>query len=99
MKEEMHALRENDTFELTTMPKDKKCSGGRWVYAIKSGPNGEEKCKARSVAKGFSQVPNVNYHLTHSKNDIHLGFNATSGAIQSYSAPDGCKNRVFKRTY
>ena len=66
MEDEMHALRENDTFELTTIPKDKNAVGGRWVYAIKTSPNGEEKCKARFVAKGYSQVPNVDYHETFS---------------------------------
>ena len=53
MEEEMHALRENDTFELTTMPKDKNAVEGRLVYAIKTGPNEEKKCKARFVAKGY----------------------------------------------
>ena len=62
----MHALRENDTFELTPMPKDKNAVGSRWVYAIKTGPNEEEKCKARFVAKGYSQVLNVDYHKTFS---------------------------------
>ena len=65
MEGKMHALRENDTFELTTMPKDKNAVGGRWVYAIKTGPNGE-KCKACFVAKGYSQIPNVDYHETFS---------------------------------
>ena len=29
------------------------------MYAVKLGPNGEEKYKARFVAKGYSQIPNV----------------------------------------
>ena len=56
----------NNTFELTTIPKDKNTVGVRWVYAIKTGPNGEEKCKARFIAKGYSQFPNVDYHETFS---------------------------------
>ena len=66
MEEEMHALRQNDTFQLTTIPKDRNVVGGRWVYVIKTGPSGEEKCKARFVAKGYSQIPNIDYHETFS---------------------------------
>ena len=62
----MQALRENDTFELTPLPEGRKTVGGRWVYAIKQGPNDEEKYKARFVAKGYSQVAEIDYHETFS---------------------------------
>ena len=52
MNEEITALHDNNTFEITPLPEGRTVVGGRWVYAVKLGPNGEEKYKARFVAKG-----------------------------------------------
>ena len=38
--------------------------GGKWVFAVKTGPNGEETHKARYVAKGFSQIADIDYEET-----------------------------------
>ncbi|KAL7636921.1 UNVERIFIED_CONTAM: hypothetical protein RMT77_012679 [Armadillidium vulgare] len=64
MDEEIDALVENDTYELTPLPEGRSVVGGRWVYAIKQGPNDEEKFKARYVAKGYSQVKDLDYQET-----------------------------------
>lgn len=66
MNDEMSALGENETFELTTLPPDRKAVGGKWVYTVKSGPNGEQQHKARYVAKGYSQIQDIDYQETFS---------------------------------
>ena len=66
MSEELNALWDNETYELTPLPQGRTSVGGKWVYAVKLGPNGEEKYKARFVAKGYFQVPGIDYHETFS---------------------------------
>lgn len=66
MDEEIHSLRENDTFTLTTLPKGKKTVGGKWVYSVKSDVEGNDKYKARFVAKGYSQQLGIDYGETFS---------------------------------
>ena len=55
-----------ETFEYTALPEGKNLVGGKWVYAVKLGPNGEERHKAIFVAKGYSQVQDVDYTKTFS---------------------------------
>ena len=66
MEEEIDALTENDTFEFVSVPDNRKVIGGRWVYNVKVGPNDEERYKARYVAKGYSQVADIDYQETFS---------------------------------
>ena len=66
MDAEVDALNDNETYELTTLPEGRTAVGGRWVYAVKMGPNAEEQYKARFVAKGYAQIPNIDYHETFS---------------------------------
>ena len=66
MENEMEALKQNDTYELTCLPQGREAVGGRWVNAAKLGHNNEEKFKARYVAKGYSQLPGIDYQETFS---------------------------------
>jgi hypothetical protein len=57
MKEEMHALQKNKTWELVPLPKGKRAVGYKWVFTVKQNPKGEvDRYKARLVAKGYSQT-------------------------------------------
>ena len=64
MDDEMTALTENETYELVTPPEGRQIVGGRWVFAVKTGPNGQETHKARYVAKGYSQIADIDYQET-----------------------------------
>ena len=55
MKLEIKAIEENETWELTTLPKRAKKIGVKWVYKTKLNEKGEvDKFKACLVAKGYS---------------------------------------------
>ena len=60
----MKALIDNDTFELVPCPKDRQIVGAKWVYTIKTEQNGAETYKARFVAKGYFQIPDIDYQET-----------------------------------
>lgn len=66
MDEEIQSLRDNNTFTLNTLPKGMKKVGGRWVYSVKSDIEGNEKHKARFVAKCYSQKMGRDYEETFS---------------------------------
>ena len=65
MEQEMKSLEENEVWELVKLPKDRKTVGCKWVYKLKSGPDGSiERYKARLVAQGFSQRYGTDYDET-----------------------------------
>lgn len=67
MNQELQSLEENGTWELATLPKGTKAIPCKWVYRIKSHPDGSvDKYKARLVIKGFRQRYGVDYFETFS---------------------------------
>ena len=61
----MKSLKENEVWEMVELPKDRKTVGSKWVYKLKSGPDGSiERYKARLVAQGFSQKYGTDYDET-----------------------------------
>ena len=62
MDEEIKAIEKNDTWVLTSLPKDHKAIGVKWVYKTKKNASGEvQRCKARLVAKGYKQRADIDY--------------------------------------
>lgn len=62
MKEELTAINENKTWEISDLPAGRKAIGSKWVYKLKLGENNQIlRYKARLVAQGFSQKFGVDY--------------------------------------
>lgn len=67
MENEMNSLKENHTWELTDLPSGARAISCKWVYRLKTNPDGSiNKYKARVVAKGFSQRQGIDYSETFS---------------------------------
>ncbi|GBM22853.1 Retrovirus-related Pol polyprotein from transposon TNT 1-94 [Araneus ventricosus] len=67
MESEMASHRENQTRELTNLPTGSKALLCRWVFRIKTNPDGSiNKYKARLVVKGYSQRQGIDYNATYS---------------------------------
>lgn len=63
---EYKTLVEQNTWELTELPPGRRPIGVKWVFKIKTNAVGEiEKFKARLVARGFSQIPGVDFEDTY----------------------------------
>lgn len=67
MEEEIKALHNNDTWDLIPCPKNANVVGSKWVFRIKYHSDGSiERHKARLVAQGFTQLPEVDFSHTFS---------------------------------
>ena len=61
MDDEMTALTENETYELVTPPEGRQIVGGRWVFAVKTGPNGQRSINFLEVSQAISQATNCSF--------------------------------------
>jgi hypothetical protein len=59
---EMDALSKNDTWELVELPAGRKAIKSKWVFKLKI----DGRYRARVVAKGFTQIPDIDYDETFS---------------------------------
>lgn len=67
MQEEVEALKKNETWELVPKPENCKPITCKWVYRLKKKSDGTiDRCKARLVARGFSQSYGLDYEETFS---------------------------------
>nr|GEZ54844.1 ribonuclease H-like domain-containing protein [Tanacetum cinerariifolium] len=65
--EAMKALYDNDTWEITELPSDRKAIRSKWVLKIKYKSSGEiERYKARLFAIGFNQKEGIDFDETFS---------------------------------
>ena len=51
MDDEMTVLTENETYELVTPPEGRQIVGGRWVFTVKTGPNGQRSINFLEVSQ------------------------------------------------
>ena len=59
---EIDALHKNNTWELVDIPPSRKSIKSKWVFKLKS----DGHYRARLVAKGFMQIPGIDYYETFS---------------------------------
>jgi len=59
---EMDALSKNKTWELVDLPPNRKAVKSKWVFKLKA----DGRYRARLVAKGFTQIPGIDYDQTFS---------------------------------
>ena len=65
MGKEIKSLKDNQVWELTTLPTGKKAITCKWVYKVKTNSDGLiERYKARLVARGFDQKFRSDYNET-----------------------------------
>ena len=67
MNEEISAIERNRTQELVDLPEGKDAIGLKWVFRTKLNADGSvQKYKARFIAKGYAQLPGIDFSETFS---------------------------------
>ena len=95
MDSEMNSLKENKTWVLVDLPKNRKAIPCKWVFRIKLNSDGSvEKYKARLVIKGFSQKKGIDYDQTFSP----VAKSGTIRAVLSVAASEGLSLLQFDVT-
>ena len=65
MLEEYNSILTNDVWDVVPQPQGKSVVTSKWIYKVKFVVDGSvEKCKARFVARGFSQKEGIDYDET-----------------------------------
>ncbi|GLT43009.1 hypothetical protein SLA2020_169860 [Shorea laevis] len=65
MQEELNMIEKNATWKLVDRPTNKNVIGVKWVYKVKLNSDGSlNKCKARLVVKGYSQLAGIDFTET-----------------------------------
>lgn len=65
--EEIESIEKNQTWELVDLPEGKDVISVKWIYKSKQDVNGNVKNpKARLVARGFTQQPDIDFNETFS---------------------------------
>lgn len=63
INEELHSLKENETWSLVNRPVGRNVISNRWIFKKKYAANGEiDRYKARLVVRGFSQKEGIDYN-------------------------------------
>lgn len=82
MQDEIESHERNGTWQLVNLPVGKTAIGGKWVFKIKTGADGElQRYKARFVAQGFLQKYGEDYDEVFAPVVLHTTFRALLSVV------------------
>ena len=101
MDDEMRSLEKNDTWVLIELPVGKRALLNKWVFRIKTEPDGKRRFKARLVVKVYSQRKGIDYAEIFSYCEVNLYSNSVECCCigEFASRANGCKNSIFTWRY